>query len=177
LNPQEFESAVQKDSRMDTADFRRSIFGSAALKVRYRQAVARVDAEQNLYVDPVGSLFRTPEPPKNLPTLQLHRSALEPSLTLVGACPLKEIAQVIQGIPSGLLKKGVTVEVDSEGAVCLNISQGTRIDLGGTNRFEEKLKKLEGLLQERPALLQEAQEINLTQPDHPTLRPRMGNKK
>ena len=54
----------------------------------------------------------------------------------------------------------------------LRLPPGARIDLGGADRLEEKLKKLQELLSEQPALLQNIQELNLTEPSRPVSRPK-----
>src|SRR5687767_14775260 len=41
LSPRQFESTVMKDLAVENADFRRSPFGSAKLRVTYRQPIAR----------------------------------------------------------------------------------------------------------------------------------------
>jgi hypothetical protein len=157
---------------VNQAEFHRSLFGSAVLSIDYRRAIARIEPMKALYIDDHGSVFKTDDPPKNLPVLQLHASALKPALTLMGASPIQEIARLIQRIPKNLYEKGVKVEVDSEGSVCLNITQGARIDLGAAERLEEKVRVLEKLLAERPKLLQDVQALNLTEPSRPVIRPR-----
>lgn len=170
LNPREFESAILKDSQVGSADFRRSVFGSARLAVRHRRAVARLEPANGRYLDESGVVFETVHPPVNLPGLEVHKSLLRPALTLTAAAPLRDIAGLILAVPPTLLQKGVKVQVDSEGAVCLNISQGTKIDLGAADGFEDKLSALRGLLNEQPDLLQRALVINLTEPSRPALQ-------
>lgn len=174
LDPREFESAVQKESRVESADFRRSLFGSANLKLVYRRAVARLEPGVATYLDTGGVLFQTNDPPVNLPAIAFHPSVLKPSFGIAGPAPLAEIAKLIQRIPHKLLEKGIRAEVDSEGAVCLNITQGATIDLGAVDGYEAKLEALEKLLAERPEIFQQAQALNLTEPSRPAIRPRKG---
>lgn len=175
LNPRSFESAVLAHPAVRHADFRRSLFGSARLTLAYRQPIATIERTDRLLLDQEGFLFRTGAPlTTDLPSIRLHESALVPALTLAGAWPTLAVADLIARIPAALSRPGLQIEVDSEGALCLNMKQAARIELGGAERLEEKFRALERLLGENPSLLQEVAELNLVEPTRPAVRPRRG---
>ena len=171
VSPREFESTVLKDPAVENASFRRSPFGSANLRVFYRRHIARITGSRGTVLSSDGVLFKVDVANLNIPTLELHPSSLGPSLTLLGPWPGKDIARLIQGLPPKLSEKGLKVVVDSEGTVCLNITQAARIVWGSADRLEEKLKALESLLSERPNLLENVKELNLTEPSRPAFKP------
>lgn len=171
VNSRQFESTVMKDAAVENADFRRSPFGSANLRVSYRRPIARITGGGGTVLSSDGVLIKVDTRNLNIPTLELHPSSLSPALTVIGSWPGREIARLIQRLPSKLSQKGLQVVIDSEGAVCLNMTQAARIVWGSADRLEEKLKALEGLLSERPNLLENVKELNLTEPSRPAFTP------
>ena len=176
LNPRQFESTILKDAAVENVEFRRSPFGSANLRVSYRRPIARIMGAGGTVLSSDGVLFKVDATDLNIPTLELHPSSLSPSLALLGSWPGRDIARLIQSLPPKLSQKGLAVVVDSEGAVCLNITQAARIVWGSADRLEEKLKALEGLLSERPNLLENVKELNLTEPSRPAFKPLGGSR-
>lgn len=175
LNPREFETKLLAHRALLNADFRRSLFGSATLRLEYRQPVARVEGTPRLCLGREGTLFSQPNAEPGLPVLRLHPSALRPSFTLAGAWPSRQIAELIGQIPAPLREK-LVIEVDSEGAICFNTGVGARIRLGSAERLLEKLRTLEGLLEDEPDLLRNVIELNLTEPTRPAWKARPGAK-
>lgn len=171
VNPREFESTVLKDAAIENADFRRSPFGSAKLRVFFRRPIAGITGGGGTVVSSDGVLFKVDTRNLDLPKLELHASSLSPTLTLLGPWPGRDIARLIERLPPRLSNKELDVVVDSEGAVCLNITQAARIVWGSADRLEEKLKALESLLSERPNLLENVKELNLTEPSRPAFKP------
>jgi len=176
LDPRQFESTILKDTAVENAEFRRSPFGSANLKVTYRRPIARIMGAGGAVLGRDGVLFKVETSNLNIPTLELHPSSLNPSLTILGPWPGRDIARLIQGLPPKLSQKELKVVVDSEGAVCLNITQAARIVWGSADRLDEKLKALESLLSERPTLLDNVKELNLTEPSRPAFKPLRGGR-
>lgn len=177
MNPRQFETSVFSHSAVRDADFRRSLFGSASLSITYRKAIAVIAGADRLVLDQEGTMFRTgAQISASLPSIKVHPSALRPGFAVAGAWPAPHVARLIQSLPAKIPTAGLVVEVDSEGAVCLNRDQAARIDLGGADRLEEKLRALEGLLDTNPNLLEEVEELNLVEPTRPAVRPRKGGK-
>jgi len=175
MNPRRLETVLGEHSAVKTVDFRRSMFGSARLQLDYRTPVARIADTDRLVLDGEGVLFRTGRNlPQALPEIKLHSSALKPALAIAGAWPAPRIAELLAMIPPAIPSEGLQLEVDSEGAVCLNMKQAARIELGGVDRLEEKLRALEGLLEDNPKLLQEVELLNIVEPTRPATRPRKG---
>lgn len=171
VNPRELESTIMKDPAVENVDFRRSPFGSAKIRVFFRLPIARITGGGGTVLSSDGVLYKVDTQSLSLPVIELHPSSLAPTLTLLGPLPGRNIARLIQGLPPKLSKKGLKVIVDSEGAVCLNITQAARIVWGSADRLEEKLKALESLLSERPNLLENVKELNLTEPSRPAFKP------
>lgn len=171
INAREFESLVLKDPAVENVDFRRSPFGTAKVRIAYRTPIARILNAPGTVLSSDGVLYKVESRIWSLPGLELHPSSLTPSLTLFGPWPGEQIAQLIQNLPPGVPQKGLTITVDSEGAVCLNITQAARIVWGGADRLEEKLQALQSILTERPNLLQNVKELNLTEPTRPAFTP------
>lgn len=175
MNPRRLETLLFEHSAVQTVDFRRSMFGSASLTLEYRTPIARIADSDRLMLDANGAQFRTGTLiPEALPEIKLHASALKPSLSIAGAWPAPRIAELLAKIPSTIPHEGLQVEVDSEGAVCLNMKQAARIEMGGVDRLEEKLRALEGLLNDNPRLLQEVELLNIVEPTRPAVKPRKG---
>ena len=171
MSPREFESAILKDPAVENAEFRRSPFGTANLRVAYRTPVARIVDASGTVLGADGVLFKVDTRKSILPNLELHPSSVSPTLTILGPWPGREIADLIQKLPAQVSRKGLTVAVDSEGAVCLNITQAARIVWGSADRLEEKLQALQSILSERPNLLHDVKELNLTEPSRPAFTP------
>lgn len=175
VNPRELETRILAHPAVASVDFRRSIFGSARLELTYRRPIARLSGTDGQFLDREGGIFRFGgRLTADLPTIRLHASSLRPAMTLMGAWPAAKVADLIPQIPKSIPIKGLDIEVDSEGAVCLNIKQAARIDLGSVDRLSEKFRALEGLLAENPDLLQKVEELNLVEPTRPAMRPRRG---
>jgi cell division septal protein FtsQ len=175
LDPREFESVVLKNGAVRNADFRRSLFGSASLRIENRKAVAAVEGSAGAYLDEEGVLFKLKHQNLELPTVKLHSSAVRPAFAAAGSWPARSVARLIQALPANLAQKDLRVEVDSEGAVCLNRGTGARIVLGSADRLEAKLQALQGLIAEKPNLLTTVKELNLTEPSRPAVTPAGGS--
>jgi hypothetical protein len=177
LQPREFESAVLAHSAAAEADFRRSLFGTGRLELRYRSPLARFEGRAGQYLSQEGEIFELPPnaEPEGLPAVRLHETALRPIWTLAGAWPAGPASQALRGAPPAFRSQEASLEVDSEGAMCLNSGQAARVMLGSADRLEEKLRTLEGLLKERPGLLENVKELNLVEPSRPAVVPRGGS--
>lgn len=176
VDPHEFESLVLGSEAVRSADFRRTLFGSASLDLTYTSPVARIERTANAYLSADGAIFRSNLRYEELPRVKLHETALRPAFTAFGSTPYRAIAQIVELARQKLSEKPFVVDVDSEGAVCLNISQAAKVALGSADRLDEKFRALEGLLAERPNVLQEVVELNLTEPSRPVVRGLRGAK-
>ncbi len=175
LNPRALETRIFENRAVENADFRRSLFGSATLTLGYRVPVARIAGTDGQYLDLRGVVFPSPDAPAGLPVLRLHVSMLRPGFAAAGGWPAQGIADLIRKTPKTLVEK-LSIDVDSEGAICFNTRQGARIFWGAADRFEEKLRTLNGLLSEKPNLLETVSELNLIEPTRPAWKARPGAK-
>jgi cell division septal protein FtsQ len=175
VDPRVFETAVLATGAVEEADFRRSLFGSAALALRYRVPVALIVGAERAFLSEKGVGFRSGAATKDLPQINLHSSLAKPHLLVAGGWPARPIAEMIPRIPKALRQK-LVIDVDSEGAICFNTNQAARIYLGSADRLDEKLRTLGGMLSEKPNLLRQVTELNLIEPSRPVWKLRPGVK-
>lgn len=148
-------------------------FGFAALKVRYRQPQIRLEDRDNVVVDKEGVMFALPAEamPADLPTLKLERGLPPTLLTVAGDWPMATIAQLAPKVRELSPDKGVRIEVDDRGALCLNMGTG-RVVIGSTEDLDRKLSVLRQRMADDPGELSRIRELVLTQPDRPSVVPR-----
>lgn len=148
-------------------------FGFAALKVKYRQPEIRLEDRENVVVDKEGVMYALPAEsmPKDLPTLKLDRGLPPTLLTVAGDWPMARIAQLAPKVRELSKDKGVRIEVDDRGALCLNMGTG-RVVLGSTEDLDRKLAVLRQRMADDPGELDRIKELVLTQPDRPSVVPR-----
>ncbi len=149
-------------------------FGSAHLKVRYRTPIVQLDARPDVVMDADGVLFTLPISaiPPNLPVLKLERK-LPPTLaSVVADWPSSRIAKLATEVRTLSPEGGVRIDVDDRGAVCLNIGNG-RVVLGSTDDLDRKLTVLRQRMADDPGELGRVVELNLMEPDRPSVVPRV----
>lgn len=148
-------------------------FGFALLRVKYRRPEIRLEDRENVVVDKEGVMYSLPPEamPPDLPTLKLDRGLPPTLLTVAGDWPMARIAQLAPRVRELLPDKGVRIEVDDRGALCLNMGTG-RVVLGSTEDLERKLTVLRQRMADDPGELSRVKELVLTQPDRPSVVPR-----
>lgn len=148
-------------------------FGFATLRVKYRKPEIRLEDRENVVVDGEGVMFALPpeEIPAELPTLKLDRGLPPTLLTVAGDWPMARIAKLAPQVRALLPDKGVRIEVDDRGALCLNMGTG-RVVLGSTEDLDRKLSVLRQRMADDPGELSRVKELVLTQPDRPSVVPR-----
>lgn len=166
LDPATVEQLFLGQSRVKRCTFTRNIFGSARLEMTYRKAVA--DVGKGTLLDQDGEFFSDPEQAPNLISLSLAPSLKVTSATLMGVTDFRRIAEAC-AIVAGKLP-GAKVEVMETGTVRLDI-EGGKVVLGKPDKLPEKIDTLLGLLRDRPTLLKSVHELNIMQPDHPSVKP------
>jgi cell division septal protein FtsQ len=148
-------------------------FGFALLRVKYRRPEIRLEDRENVVVDKEGVMYSLPPEamPPDLPTLKLDRGLPPTLLTVAGDWPMARIAQLAPRVRELLPDKGVRIEVDDRGALCLNMGTG-RVVLGSTEDLDRKLTVLRQRMADDPGELSRVKELVLTQPDRPSVVPR-----
>ncbi|MGV3616719.1 MAG: cell division protein FtsQ/DivIB [Fimbriimonas sp.] len=148
-------------------------FGFASLRVRYRTPILRMEERPDVVSDSDGVLFALPTQaiPEGLPTLKLDRRLPPTLLTVAGDWPVARIAKLASEVRELSGEKGVRIEVDDRGALCLNMGAG-RVVLGSADDLERKLSVLRQRMAQDPEELARVKELNLTQPDRPSVVPK-----
>lgn len=172
VDPNLIESSILASSAVREASFARNILGRATLIVRYREPVARFESDKNLYLDEEGFVFKSVEKHGDLPTLDIYREALQPTLSFAGRWPTRRIAQLAKASAKYDFGPRSKVEVQANGAVSLITDSKVTIRLGSPYSLEAKLQKLDELMASYPDLLERASSIQLTAPEHPKWTPK-----
>ena len=168
------ESASLADARYETADFRRSVMGSARLRLTRRKAVAVVVEKPPLMMDASGTVYDDPDTDwKSLPRIILPVELKMTSATLGASTDFMRLAQIAVGIRGIEGERPVGIQVTG-GVICLNM-ESARVRLGTGDRLEAKLSMLRRILAGKPGILREIKELILIAPDRPKVIPRAAN--
>ncbi|MBI1757251.1 MAG: hypothetical protein HYR64_09115 [Fimbriimonas ginsengisoli] len=170
IDPREVETGVMAAPEVDSADFRRNLFGSASLRVAYRRPVARLEGTWNVLLAADGSLYPSRQTVGPLPLVRVPKEDLEPNLSIASRWPVAPMVELASRIPRALAGDRNVIEYTSRGGLCLNISESGRVIFGPPQGLEEKLARLETLLKENPSLPKEIKELNLTAPSRPVVK-------
>ncbi len=173
LSPWSVESQVLKNPAVKTVNFRRNVFGRATLKITYRTPIAELSEAKGAYLDELGQVFTLPYT-FEVPKVSVPESVRAAGFSVFRPWDAKGLADVCKRAASSSVGEGVGIVLDSPGTVCLNTRSGTKISLGDLSQLDEKFRVLEEYLAENPKLLEQSQEIRLTNPDRPVYIPRLG---
>jgi cell division septal protein FtsQ len=182
IDPRVTEGKVLENSAVYQAELTRSLFGTALLKVSYRQPVARLLGHPNVLLDADGVLYRTQVPPIDgtprakpvgpfIPQIQLPDNGPPTLLTLAGNWQPKTMAKLAQDVVKLRLSDVIRIQVEPGGVVCLNMGTG-RVILGSLDDLDKKLAVLRERLATNPSELDQVQELNLTAPESPSFIPK-----
>lgn len=176
VDPRVVESPFMNQSRIQSADFRRNIFGYARLVLKYRKPIASIDGSKFTFLDESGVIFTDPEVKEPLPSILLQSKIKVTVMAISGVINYRELADLVLLVKANLpetITGGIPVEIEVQetGALCLNISSGTAI-LGTSEDLKDKVEKLKQLMLEEPDLFRNYSTINMMVPSRPgrTLR-------
>lgn len=174
VNVHAFETAVLRGRDIYTAQLSHNVFGSAVLRLQYRQPVATVQGPgfKNLYLDRSGVLFSSPEPYPGKRILMLDRKMTEPILALGQSWPCQLVSDFCIQLDSFPELQDAVVHLDDSGRLTLSKDKFGSVDLGGTDAMDAKLKKLRQLLDEQPDILSRVGKLVLVYPENPTIVPK-----
>lgn len=164
------ESGALESPEVAKAEYRQNLFGRSELKLSYRKPVARMEGRPNELFDEDGVLYSSRQATGVLPLLRLPEDSLGPKLTFADGWPKGRVAYLCSHIPKEIARDSLVVEVQERGGLCLNMGQQQQIVLGSEDQLDEKIAKLESLLEGNPRLLAEIKELNLTAPSRPVFR-------
>ena len=166
------ESASLADARYVGADFRRSLLGSARLRLTRRIPVAVVVDRPPHLIDASGTVYDDPAQDwKGLPRVIVPPDLRVTAAALGAPCDLRRLAGIAVALRPIVGERAVGIEVRSGGVICLNM-ESARVRLGTGDRLEAKLSTLRRILDQKPGILREIKELNLMAPDRPKTVPR-----
>lgn len=166
------ESRILQDSSLRSARLRRNIFGRGELSLVNNVPVARKDGDTSLLLSTQGTWFVWPEPPVDLPIVELPREGRLVQGTLAGPVPIREIAELAQTLATYGWKEGWRITFDLRGMIFLMTPEGCEVQLGSTEELNLKVRALAEAVRLRPDLFQQVRVINLVSPDNPVAIPR-----
>ena len=168
LNAAQVESEVMQEPSVREAGLAANWFGQGTLSVRYRTPVAKLAGFENLAIDDGGVVYAAHGIPTGLPVVRLP-GGIPPTLVgLAGNCPLGRLAQLSVFGRKLAVREGVMIQVDAEGAICLNVGAG-RVMLGSCDDLDHKLEVLVHRLRKNPDELSQIEELVLSNPDRPAI--------
>jgi cell division septal protein FtsQ len=174
IDPRMVEGTFLAQSRVESADFRRNIFGGSLLRLKYRQPILRIAGNQNAFMDENGIIFSDPEVKSELPSLLLDPSIKLTTVAITGVINSKAIAETCTVLQKKMANtiysgKSVQIEITEAGGVCLNIPKG-KVVLGSHDQMKEKIEAFSSHMKSRPDLFENASELNLMVPDKPSVK-------
>jgi len=164
-----FEGQILGSRDVMSAELSHNLFGSAILTLQYRQPVATLVDSPHTYLDNDGVIFGSPEPYPGLRKLTLDAEYMQPGLALTLPWPSQLVAELCTKLNSFEQLKADVIHVDTTGRLTIDGEGGYKIDLGGTDQIDEKLRKLGRMLEEDPAFLTKLRSLSLVDPARPAL--------
>jgi cell division septal protein FtsQ len=165
-----FEGAILASRDVSEAALSHNLFGSAILTLKYRQPVASVVGTPHAYLDDQGVIFASPEPYPELRQLDLGQEYLQPGVAYTLPWPSQQVAELCTKLNTVEELKGDVVHVEATGRLTISGEKGYTVDLGGAEQIDEKLRKLERMLEEDPNLLSNVQTLSLVDPARPAIK-------
>jgi len=169
INPNAVGGMVMADPDVYDTSLARNLFGSAVIKVSYRNPIAELADTPGVGVTAEGVAYRSDHLPQGLAKIKLPQSDEGPNLTIAGPLPLSALARLVAQSEEIANNKPLIVEVGDGREVCLNIGSG-RVRLGSSDGLDAKMNMLKDQLRKDPDLLSKVSELNLTVPTAPTLK-------
>jgi hypothetical protein len=167
----QFESAVLGQRDVYDARLSHNLFGSALVKVTYRQPVAVLGSDPHTYLDGQGVIFGSPEEITGVRRLDLDPAYAQPGVALTLPWPSQQVAELCIKLNSFDQLRDAAVHLDTTGRLLISREDNHAIDLGGTAQLDEKLAKLKSILEADPQLLDHVQSLSLADPTHPASKP------
>lgn len=171
VDPRIVESQALAASDIKSADLSRNPFGSALLKVTYREPAARLFGSPNVLLSKEGVLYPSEQDQTGLPVVQLTRGGPPTLATLAANWQPNLVAKLATEARKIFPTGDVRIEEEQGGVMWLNGGAG-RVILGSLNDLDKKLNVLRTRLTKFPDELAENEALDLKNPDNPSLVPR-----
>lgn len=153
-----------------SAEWSQNLFRRGRLVLKYDPYVARFASPSNAVLTSRGQIAQTAEPIHNLPRLDLFEGARDPAAALSAPFEAVKVADVCYRAAS-LKLENLSVSVQANGGVCLNLGTTGRVSLGSPDDLDAKFEKLEQILAQEPGILGQRKEIVLLAPSRAVVRP------
>lgn len=147
-----------------------NVFGRATLKVEYEEPVAELGEGSGMFLSKDGEVFLD-ELGAKAQIVQLPEDFLQTSGCVIGLWPKGGVIETIDLMDQTLPQMDYRLEVDDRSVLSLEYQDGPRVVLGTSALLKKKIEALAIIIAEEPETFEKAEEINLTAPDRPTVRP------
>jgi cell division protein FtsQ len=167
----EIESAVLSLPEVRSARLDRNLFGSADLRVGYRQAVARIDGSSGIGLSLEGVMFPSDHLSPDLPTVRLDPEQMHPGLGIAANWPIVAVARLAVKAREIADRKPLVIELGKGSVLCLNMGAG-QVNFGSCDDMDAKLTVLKRLLSQDPNYLSRVKTLDLALASAPTAVPK-----
>lgn len=159
-------SSIMNNTEIKDANINCNIFGRAIVRVYQRVPIARLKSS-NQFFDTTGTLFVSSNEYGDLPEITVPKESRYPSVTLLSGWFSGRMAQLCKLLAAQVPNNQWNIEVNDRGVISLKASSGANVVMGSSDSLPQKIEKLGNLLAERPQLLKELRQLNLTDPESP----------
>lgn len=169
VNKASVESQVLSTGRFEYATLKLNLFGRGVLNLAPRQAVG-VIRDSNLALDRFGVLFPEPTPRDGLPVVVSPAEAAQTQAAFQGPWEAHETARLCTLLSQKLKDVSWAIEVDARGSTTIKSEKRASVIVGNTANLEEKVEVLADILQQKPDILDQVSELNISAPKNPTYK-------
>jgi hypothetical protein len=146
--------------------FRRNVFGSASLSVRYYEPVAAVEGSFRGRLNAEGAFYLGSPSDPRVPMVRLPAATRRTQATLLGVASPLVLAQISRAAQDIWPDARVRIEIDPGGSYNIE-REGMIIRLGTSDALEAKLAELSRLVHADPQLPMKYRRLNLMVPTQP----------
>jgi cell division septal protein FtsQ len=171
VNRHSLEEKVRLTADISAASFEGNVFGRGVLKVKYHEPAAIVDGPVPALLSTEGDIYAGKHKPAGLAHVQLPPDGDGPWSLLTNPLSARDVARLALDLKSRFPDTLWTINIDARSVIILSPSKGPRVELGTSERLEEKIDGLAKILSTRPDIVRSASLIVLTAPDQPVYKP------
>lgn len=168
LNVQEIEVRLAEPDPVRRAKFEPNVFGRATVTFVYRDAVAKLDGLDDIYLDVGGDLYRD-EQVSDVPMVKVEPSYLDVSATVLGHWPRAGVIETVSLMAESLPQLDYSLELDARSVLSLNITDGPTVVLGSPRELGKKIETLSAIFSQEGVALTSRTTLNLMAPERPTI--------
>lgn len=169
VNKKSVESQVLSTGRFEFATLRLNLFGRGVLQLAPRKAVGVLEGS-SLAIDRWGVLFPDPHPSPNLPKLAAPAEASQPQVAFQGPWESRDAAKLCILLMEKAKDMPWTVQLDARGSTQIKSDKRATVIVGNTANLDEKIDVLADILRQKPEILNQVSELNISAPKNPTYK-------